>query len=93
MVFYYIFYLNGLIEQTLRQTFASTKDYEFTNLIIPIAFSNNDTAEVFISAISEGQNGFGSSTYLLSSNTLKGKLYGIWNDDRCTGMNLYARGY
>ena len=84
--------MNGLIIQWKRVTYSSVRQKSFTETL-PVNYSNTNTAVCFVSAISTTINSFGASAYLSNANTVKGILYGIYNTDLHTGLQIVTIGY
>ena len=66
-----------------------------TEVVMPIEQSPAETAGIQAGDIVvevDNENVLGKDLDIVSSK-IKGKLYGVWDGDRCTGMTVYIRGY
>lgn len=88
----YVKFANGLLIQWKRVTYSSARMKSFTEQL-PVNYSNTNTAVCFVSAISTTINSFAASAYLSNANTVKGVLYGIYNTDLHTGLQIVTIGY
>lgn len=88
----YIKFTNGLIIQWLLLSWSSTRHREF-EATLPVSFTSQTSYITVITPSSPTINSFGVGSYNSANNKVKGVVYGLISEDRCTGVQIFTIGY